>query len=84
MANREMTPEILGPKYAVRLGDLRSWHILKITCLACRHEQTLYLARLQAKWSEHERIMDLEPKFRCTGCGQRAGVSWQVYRLQRD
>lgn len=32
-----MQEEVLGPKYAIRLGDLKPWHVLRVTCLRRRH-----------------------------------------------
>jgi hypothetical protein len=28
----------IGPKYAIRLADLRDWHIVTATCFRYRHQ----------------------------------------------
>ena len=30
--------ENIGPKYAIRLDDLRHWHIVTARCFKCSHE----------------------------------------------
>ena len=39
----------LGPKYAIRLGDLRNWHLLTAVCGACRHRRQMRLWQLKAR-----------------------------------
>ena len=73
----------LGPRYAVRLEDLREWHVLEVQCFACRHIGVVYPSRLQKRWPGHTRLKDLEPKFRCTKCGNRSDNTWQVMQLPR-
>ena len=62
-----MSDPILGPKYDIRLGDLKPWHILRVTCLQCRRVANVGPA-----------LVDIEEKFACTEsrqswrCGQNA------------
>lgn len=79
-----MREEIIGPKYAIRLGDLKSWHVLKVTCLQCRHESTVSPAPLLRRFGEHQRLAQLEERFACSHCGNRGGNSARVYRLDRN
>ena len=32
-----MREDIIGPRYAIRLGGLKPWYVLKVACLQCRH-----------------------------------------------
>jgi hypothetical protein len=64
-----MREDTLGPKYNVRLGDLRSWHVLQVTCLQCRRVATIHPGPLLKRFGEHQRLAQLEEKFGCTGCG---------------
>ena len=68
----------------MRVGDLRDWHVLQVTCWRCGHSGEIYPARLKKRWSDHERLIDLEARLRCVKCRNRDGNSWQVYRLPRD
>ncbi len=34
----EHPENILGPKYSIRMRDLRHWHIVTASCLQCRHQ----------------------------------------------
>jgi hypothetical protein len=56
--------EELGPKYAVRLGDLRFWHVRQVTCFSCRHVATVSPALLLQRFGEHQPLADLEDRFR--------------------
>ena len=79
-----MREEILGPKYEVRLGDLKPWHVLKVTCLQCRRAVTVSPAPLLMRFGEYPRIVGIEERFACTECGNRAGNSVKVLRLDRN
>lgn len=76
--------ETLGPRYAVRLGELRQWHILRATCVRCRHVGIVEPTRLRCRWSEHTRLIELERKLRCTKCGNCIENGLQVARLLRN
>ena len=78
--------EILGPRHAVRLGDLRQWHVIEVRCFKCRNEGTVYPAVLlkTGRWTKHTRLVELEPRFRCRSCGNRFGNSWNIMRLSRN
>jgi hypothetical protein len=78
-----MQEEVLGPKYSVRLGDLRPWHVLKVTCLRCRRAAVVSPAPLVARFGEHAWLVRVEERFACTECGNRAGNSAKVLRLER-
>jgi hypothetical protein len=84
MANSKITPEILGPRYGVRLGDLRPWHVLRVTCLACGRVESVDPKHLARRRAASTRLVDIEHRFRCRACGVRGGVSWQIFRLPRD
>ncbi len=74
----------LGPKNAIRLRDLHSWHVLAVTCFACRHRSTLRPEMLRRRFGELTAIVALEHRLRCKKCGNRLHNSWAVVRLPRD
>ncbi|MGF1623541.1 MAG: hypothetical protein ACFCVH_01545 [Alphaproteobacteria bacterium] len=76
--------ESIGPKYAIRLRDLRSWHVLSVTCFACRHQATLVPDHLRRRFGEQATVVTLEHRLRCKRCGNRHHNSWAVVRLPRD
>lgn len=76
--------EQIAPRYNLRLEDLRDWHRLKITCFKCRRESLIKPSVLRQRYSAHQRIMELEGKFKCGGCGNRYGNSVSVGRIKRD
>jgi hypothetical protein len=52
----------IGPLYAVRLGDLREWHVIVGTCFRCGHTGAVPLARLLRRRSSDHRLVDLQTK----------------------
>jgi hypothetical protein len=40
-------PEVIGPNYAIRLGDLREWHWIEVRCFRCSRVGVLYPDRLR-------------------------------------
>ena len=40
-------PNGIGPKYAIRLGDLREWHQIEVRCFSCGRVGVLYPDRLR-------------------------------------
>ncbi len=76
-ANKEV---VLGPKYLVRISDMRPEHWLRMYCRACRHVGFVTLDTLRRKRKPYERIMHLEPMFLCRACNTRGQVEWWVER----
>jgi len=77
-----------GPRYSLRLGELRQWHVIGVRCFNCGREGTVYPAVLLkqkgGRWTEHTRLVELEPRFRCRSCGNRFGNSWTILQLTRN
>ncbi|MEZ5667931.1 MAG: hypothetical protein R3F55_10960 [Alphaproteobacteria bacterium] len=73
-----------GPRYAVRLGDLRAWHVLVVSCFACRHRAELRPERLAQRFGPQTFVVALEKRLRCKRCGNRLHNSWAVERVRRD
>jgi hypothetical protein len=85
-SNRDMEHnrnDSLGPKFAIRLRDLRAWHVLAVTCFACRHQATLTPDYLRRRFGEQASMTALERRLRCKSCGNRLHNSWSVVSLPR-
>lgn len=63
----------IGPAYAIRLGQVRGKR-LEAICW-CEHTAAVDVEALIARWTEHERLVQLEDRLRCTKCGARAPVA---------
>ena len=74
----------IGPRYAIRLGDLRAWHRITARCLRCGHTHAFPADFLAWERPAHARLTELEPKLRCTRCGNRAGNTLSVTRVERN
>jgi hypothetical protein len=76
--------ENIGPKYAIRLADLREWHIVTATCFQCRHQTELTAGFLTWERSPHAYLTELERKLRCTRCGNRKDNTLSVRLVPRN
>jgi DNA-directed RNA polymerase subunit RPC12/RpoP len=74
----------LGPKYAIRLADLRGWHIITAVCSACRRRAQMRLWELTARHPGHTHLIDVERRLRCRHCGNREGNSVYVTIADRE
>lgn len=75
---------VLGPRHALRLQDLSTWHRLRAECVQCRHYGILKPDLLRRRFPDSTRIMELEKRLRCTACGNRLHNIFQFGRLARD
>ena len=77
-------PENISPKYAIRLGDLRHWHIVSARCFQCRHETEFTGDFLAWERPPHTYLTELQPKLRCTHCQNRQGTTLSVRMEARN
>jgi len=70
----------LPPRYALRLEDLRAWHVIRVSCGTCRHRAELAPAAL----FRGTRLLDLEGRLRCRNCGARGRATLVVELRPRD
>lgn len=61
----------IPPRYAIRLADLRQWHVITVSCPTCGHKGRVHPTTLGRGRPDHTRLMDLERKLRCRSCGNR-------------
>ena len=74
----------LPPRYAIRLGDLRDWHVVTATCFQCRHQADLTAGFLGGERPPHTYVSDLHRKLRCSHCGNRADNTLTVKAAPRN
>jgi hypothetical protein len=74
----------IPPRYALRLDDLRPWHVIIASCAACRRRAHVAAALLQHGRPPYTRVLDLELKLCCTGCGNRRGNTLTVSMVPRN
>jgi hypothetical protein len=75
----------LGPRYALRVEDIRPGLALRIQCLPCGHVGTVAADVLRAKHPPSERVKLVADRFRCLSCGSGgAGVMslWSVVEAE--
>ena len=76
--------ENTGPKYAIRLSDLREWHIVTVTCFKCRYQAELTAGFLIWERPPQTYLTELERKLRCTRCGNRERNTLSVQHVSRN
>jgi hypothetical protein len=74
----------IRPRYAIRLEDLRAWHVIFAACAACRKRTHIDARLLQLGRPPCTRLLDLERKLRCSSCGNRQGSTLSVSIAPRN
>jgi hypothetical protein len=95
--NRRLPTELLGfssvgverskniqPRYAIRLDDLRAWHVVFAICAACRKRTHIDARLLQHGRPPYTKLLDLQRKLRCTSCGNHQGNTLSVSMAPRN
>ena len=72
------------PRYAFRLEDLRVFHFVRASCLACGHKSVIPNAALLQGRPGYTRLTLLERQLRCRKCGARGKASLDVEMRPRD
>jgi hypothetical protein len=71
-------------RYAIRLDDLRAWHVIFANCAACGKRTHIDVRLLQHGRPPHTRLIDLERKLRCRSCGDRHSNTLNVAMAPRN
>ena len=74
----------IPPRYAIRLDDLRPWHVIVATCGACGRRTRIDARLLQHGRPPFTRLLDLERKLCCGSCGNRHGNTLTVSMAPRN
>jgi hypothetical protein len=72
------------PRYAIRLDDLRAWHVIFATCAACRKRTHIDARLLRHGRPPYTKLLDLERKLRCSSCGNYQGNTFSVSMAPRN
>jgi hypothetical protein len=79
-----MTSPTLPPRYAFRLDDLRTFHLVQASCHACAHKAIIPNVMLLRGRPGYTRLISLETRLRCRKCGARGRASLEVVFRPRD
>lgn len=80
MTRKTYVPEILAPRYALRVGDFGSDHVLHVRCEACARVVLIDAGELRRSFEACQRIVVLADRLRCARCAVATPLSWSVYR----
>jgi hypothetical protein len=63
----------MAPLYAARIEDLGPGDFIKVECAACGHDVLITRSALLQglRLQPTDRVLDLEPRFRCRECDAR-------------
>jgi hypothetical protein len=71
---------VLGPRYAVRLEDLKAEHAVLIECVGCRHRGLVAPHRLHDRFAGFERMTQIAAAMRCKRCGCTRTMDWTILK----
>jgi hypothetical protein len=74
----------IPPRYAIRLDDLRAWHVVFATCAVCRKRTHIAARLLQHGRPPYAKLSDLERKLHCSSCGNHHGNTLSVTMAPRN
>lgn len=74
----------LGPKYGIRLSDLKAWHAVGVTCFQCKRTSLVWPDELRKRFSNSTLIGDFEDRLKCTRCTNKMFNSWQIMQVDRN
>ena len=74
----------IPPRYAIRLDDLRAWHVIFASCAACGRRTHIDARLLRHGRAPYTRLLDLERKLRCSSCGNHQGNAFSVSMAPRN
>lgn len=74
----------IRPPACLVVNDLKPHHGIRVFCYECRHVGIIKSGDLRAAYCKyHERIADLEPRFKCRRCNTKGGrVFWETVSLR--
>ncbi len=74
----------MPPRYAFRLEDLRTFHLVRASSHACARKAIIPNAALLQGRPGYTRLVSLERQLRCRNCGARGKASLDVEFRPRD
>ena len=71
-------------RYGVRVGDLRSWHYVKVTCRFCGHVGRIHAQSLWRRCRMDDAMVHVMKRVRCRHCGGSGSVDWDIWQIDRN
>jgi transcription elongation factor Elf1 len=73
-------PVVLGVRFNIRVEDLNLDYALQFTCFHCGHFAIVSATLFKTKYPPHQRLVELEPKFKCGNCQNKISNGWKIVR----
>ncbi|SEA86647.1 hypothetical protein [Rubrimonas cliftonensis] len=80
MERKRYIPDIVAPRYQLRVRDLAPGHYLHVRCDGCRRIALIEAAELARKAPEYSRIIELAKSIHCVRCPAGTPANWSIYR----
>ncbi|MGI9488986.1 MAG: hypothetical protein ACR2RF_24510 [Geminicoccaceae bacterium] len=65
----------------IRVGDLRSWHYVQVTCWFCGHTGRLHAQSLWRRCRMDDSLVYVMKRVRCRNCGGAGGAKWEIWQI---
>jgi hypothetical protein len=82
MERKRYIPDIVAPRYNLRIEDLGPEHFLHVRCDGCWRIALIPAAELQRRREGYERMLNVARSIRCQRCGDGTPLSWSIYRAE--
>lgn len=71
-------------QHSVAFQDIPQWYELGARCFRCKHAGYLDRRELARRYGRARMIITLEPKLRCTQCGNREANDFVLAKIHRN
>jgi RNase P subunit RPR2 len=70
-------------RYGIRVGDLRPWHYVQVTCRYCGHTGRIYAQSFWRRCRMEDSLVYVVKRMRCRHCGG-SSVNWDIWQIDRN
>jgi len=74
----------IGLSVTESVSQLAEWHMLEGRCGKCGHVGKVYWSRIRRQFIPTAKLQEVENRFRCRSCGNRAQNRISVSMMSRD
>jgi hypothetical protein len=80
MERKKYIPDIVAPRYALRIEDLGRDHFVHVRCDGCQRIVLVPALELARRQPGYERMINVAKLMTCLRCPPGTPASWSIYR----